>query len=267
MAKGKGILQSKRFKVLMSRVYGLGAAVVIIGALFKIIHLHGADIMLIVGLCTEAFIFAVSAFEPVKEEIDWTLVYPELAGMEPKGGKGKEEKKSLTQQLDKMLEEAQIEQSMVNRLGDGLRSLTENVSKMSTASDAAVATNEYAERAKEAANTMATLNQAYSNAISSVEELGKTGEVSQEYYAQVNSVTQKMSSLNAIYEMELNESNNHMRQLNTFFGQLSRTVENLSDSESAANQLRDQFNKLNQNLNSLNTVYGNMLSAMSTPRV
>jgi gliding motility-associated protein GldL len=266
MARGKGFLQSKGFKVLMSRIYGLGAAVVIVGALFKIIHLRGADTMLIVGLLTEAFIFAVSAFEPVKEEIDWTLVYPELAGMEPKNGAGKEEKKSITQQLDKMLEEARIEQSMVNRLGDGLRSLTENVSQMSSVSDAAIATNEYAERAKEAAGTMATLNQAYSNAISSVEQLGKTGEVSQEYYEQVNAVTQKMSSLNAIYEMELNESNNHIRQLNTFFGQLQRTVENLSDSEGAAIQLKDQFNKLNQNLNTLNTVYGNMLTAMSSPR-
>jgi gliding motility-associated protein GldL len=265
MARGKGFLGSKRFKILMSRVYGLGAAVVIIGALFKILHWQGANLMLKVGLFTEAFIFAVSAFEPVKEEIDWTLVYPELAGMDAKGNKL--EKKSLTKELDKMLEEARIEQSMVNRLGDGLRSLTENVGKMANVSDAAVATNEYAARVKEASGTINQLNLSYNNAIKAIEDLGKTSDISNEYYEQVNSVTQKMSSLNAIYEMELQESNNHIRQLNNYYASLSKTVENLSDSEDAARQLKDQFNRLNQNLSSLNTVYGNMLSAMSTPRV
>lgn len=266
MARGKGFLQSKKFKMIMSKVYGWGAAVVIIGALFKILHWRFANEMLMVGLFTEAFIFFISAFEPVKEEIDWTLVYPELAGMDAKGNKI-EDKKSITKELDKMLEEARIEQSMVNRLGDGLRSLSENVGKMAVASDAAVATNDYTEKVKLAANNITQLNSSYSTAIKAIDELGKTTDVSNEYYEQVNAVTQKMASLNSIYEMELQESNNHMRQLNNFYASLSKAVENLSDSEDAARQLKDQFGKLNQNLNSLNTVYGNMLSAMSTPRV
>src|SRR5438477_4194362 len=107
MAQGKNFFESRMFKIGMSRIYGLGAAVVIIGALFKILHWKGADTMLMVGLFTEAFIFAISAFEPVKHEIDWTLVYPELAGMDPKKEK---EKKSMTQALEKMLAEARIEQ-------------------------------------------------------------------------------------------------------------------------------------------------------------
>ncbi|MGZ5244107.1 MAG: type IX secretion system motor protein PorL/GldL, partial [Bacteroidia bacterium] len=132
----------------MSRIYGLGAAVVIVGALFKILHWKGADLMLMIGLLTEAGIFAISAFEPVKEDVDWTLVYPELAGMDPKEKAKKEDKKSLTAELDKMLAEARIEQGMVNRLGDGLRNLTENVNHLGTMSDAAAATNEYAEKVK-----------------------------------------------------------------------------------------------------------------------
>src|SRR5688500_18859260 len=129
MAKGKSFFHSRGFKVVMSRIYGLGAAVVIVGALFKILHWKGADAMLMVGLLTEAGIFAISAFEPVKEEVDWTLVYPELAGMDPR--EKKNEKKSLTAELDKMLEEARIEQNNVNRYGVGLHSITEKVNSMS----------------------------------------------------------------------------------------------------------------------------------------
>jgi gliding motility-associated protein GldL len=253
----------------MSRIYGLGAAVVIVGALFKILHWKGADLMLMIGLLTEAGIFAISAFEPVKEEVDWTLVYPELAGMDPKDTKNKkpEDKKSLTAELDKMLAEARIEQGMVNRLGDGLRSLTENVNNLSTMSDAAAATNEYAEKVKAATSNVGQLNQAYTNAIQALEQMGQGSEISTEYYAQVSSVTQKLASLNSVYEMELQESNNHIKQLNSFYAGLSKAVENLSDAEGATSQLRNEFNNLNHNLHTLNTVYGNMLSAMTAPRV
>lgn len=260
MAKGKGIFHSKAFKVVMSRIYGLGAAVVIVGALFKILHWEGANLMLMVGLFTEAGIFAISAFEPVKEEVDWTLVYPELAGMDPKK---KDDKLSMTERLDKMLAEAKIEQSMVNRLGEGLKSLSDNVKDMGKMSDAAVATSEYAAKVKEASQSVNQLNASYNKAIVAIDEMGKTGDISTQYNEKVVSVTQKLSQLNSMYEMELAESNNHLRQLNTFYASLSKTVENLVDSEDSARQLRTEFGKLNQNLNTLNTVYGNMLSAMS----
>jgi gliding motility-associated protein GldL len=263
MAKGKSFFHSKAFKITMSRIYGLGAAVVIVGALFKILHWKGANEMLMVGLLTEAGIFAISAFEPLKEEYDWSLVYPELAGMDPKK---KEEKKSLTGALDKMLEEARIEQGMVNRLGEGLRSLTENVSQMTNMSNAATATSEYAEQVRQASSSVGQLNEAYSKAIQAIGKMGESSDVTTDYYEQVSSVTQKLASLNSVYEMELSETNNHIRQLNTFYQSLSRAVENLSDSESATSQLKDGFGRLNQNLQSLNTVYGNMLSAMAAPR-
>ncbi|RYG21978.1 MAG: gliding motility protein GldL [Chitinophagaceae bacterium] len=267
MAKGKSFFHSRGFKIVMSRIYGLGAAVVIIGALFKILHWKGANEMLMVGLLTEAGIFAISAFEPVKEEVDWTLVYPELAGMDPKEKNKKDDKKSLTSELDKMLAEARIEQGMVNRLGEGLRSLTENVNNLGTMSSAAAATNEYAEKVKAASGNVGQLNQAYTNAIAAIEQMSQGSDVSAEYYAQVSSVTQKLASLNSVYEMELQESNNHIKQLNSFYAGLSKAVENLSDAEGATSQLRNEFNNLNQNLHTLNTVYGNMLSAMTAPRV
>ena len=76
--------KSKSSKKLFNMAYGLGASVVIIGALFKITHFEiagiGGNLLLTIGLVTEAIIFAISAFEPVDDELDWSLVYPELAG-------------------------------------------------------------------------------------------------------------------------------------------------------------------------------------------
>jgi gliding motility-associated protein GldL len=266
MAKGKGFFQSRAFKVTMSKVYGIGAAVVIIGAMFKILHLPGANYWIGIGLTTEALIFFISSFEPLHEEPDWTLVYPELAGMEPKAGLKKDEKGSVTKSLDKMLEEAKIEQNVINRLGDSLRGLTENVSKMTTVSDAALATNDYAEKVKVAAGSVSQLNAAYANAIQAIEKVGQSGDATTEYYEQVQSVTSKLASLNSIYEVELQESNNHMRQLNNYFGSLAKSVENLTSAEGDTARLKDEFGRLSNNLSSLNNIYGNMLSAMSAPR-
>src|SRR5688572_8580924 len=98
--------ESKTGKKTMGMAYGLGASVVIIGALFKILHLKGADFMLIIGMGVEALIFAISAFEPIHQEVDWTLVYPELAGMDTE--EEEKDKGTISQQLDKMLMEAKV---------------------------------------------------------------------------------------------------------------------------------------------------------------
>ena len=123
---------SKAWKSFMAKLYGLGAAVVIIGAMFKIQHWPGAGPMLVVGLSTEAIIFFFSAFEKPHEDPDWSLVYPELNASDEE----KEElktignKKSVTQELDKMMEEAKIEPELLGRLGDGLRSLSDNANRL-----------------------------------------------------------------------------------------------------------------------------------------
>jgi gliding motility-associated protein GldL len=261
MAKSGSFFQSKTFKVGMARVYGIGAGVVILGAMFKILHLPGAGIMLGVGLTVEALIFFLSAFEPVKEDPDWTLVYPELAGMDSKDKIKKST--SLTGELDKMLQEAKIEQNTINRLGEGLRNLNDNVGKLAVANDAVKAHDTYAQRVNEAAENVTKINASYSKAIDAMDKLGSTGEVSREYFDQIQSVTQKLASLNTVYEMELQESNQHVKALNTFVGSINKTAEKLSETENTAMQLREEIGKLNKNLSSLNSVYGNMLSAMT----
>ncbi|PIZ05849.1 MAG: gliding motility protein GldL, partial [Flavobacteriales bacterium CG_4_10_14_0_8_um_filter_32_5] len=116
------LFETKKGKTVMGLLYGLGAAVVIVGALFKIMHWPGAGPMLVVGLSTEALIFAVSAFEPQHLPLDWTLAYPELAGMDDEDGHGK--RGNAVEQLDTMLEEAKIGPELIESLGQGLRSLS-----------------------------------------------------------------------------------------------------------------------------------------------
>lgn len=172
MSGKNSVFASKKWKSFMTKLYGFGAAVVIVGALFKIQHWPGASPMLIIGLGTEAVIFAFSAFEPIHEELDWTLVYPELAGM-PEEDKHKEldekgEETSLTQQLDKMLEEAKIGPELLESLGAGMRGLSESVTKIGDIADASVASKEFSDNITKATDNVQSLSQAYQRANDSV---------------------------------------------------------------------------------------------------
>lgn len=182
--------ESKSGKKLMAMAYGIGASIVIAGALFKILHWPGADIMLIVGMSTEAFIFFISAFEPLHEEWDWSLVYPELAGMESDkaaGGPG------VSQQLDSMLSEAKIGPDLIKGLGTGLKSLSENVSSMADLSGATVATKEYADNIHKANEQLIGMNTSYSRAVNALESLSETTESFRESTSKVANINQSLN--------------------------------------------------------------------------
>jgi gliding motility-associated protein GldL len=255
-------MESKGFKSFMAKAYGIGAAIVIIGALFKILHWPGADLMLMVGLLTEAAIFFISAFEPPHQEPDWTLVYPELAGLESKEKKPTN-KGSITQQLDKMLEDAKIGPDLISSLGNGLRTLSDNVSNLKDLSTAAVATDTYTKNVTEAANSLTGINTSYSKAVTAMESMVNASEGSREYGAQIEKMTKNLSSLNSIYELEITESNNHLKSINEFVSGLSKVVNTLNDTNANAEHFKGEMDKLNKNLSSLNGVYGNMLAAMN----
>ncbi len=175
--KIKELVQTSGWKNFMAKLYGWGASVVIIGALFKIQHYPGAGIMLIAGLSTEAIIFFFSAFEPPHEEPDWTLVYPELAGLSDeeeaalpagrqRGGYGGSS--SALEKFDKLLEEGEITPDLFNKLGQGLQRLSDTAERLHDISDAAAATTKYAESLDKAAEIV---DQHTENYVSSTEEL------------------------------------------------------------------------------------------------
>lgn len=206
-------VNGKGFKNFMAKLYGIGAAVVILGALFKILHLEGADLMLIVGLTTESVIFLFSAFEKPHEEYDWALVYPELAGMEdPDADVRRSNAPALSpsQEMDRMLEEAKIGPELIQSLGDGMRRLGDTAASLNTAVDAAGATQQYSEQLLTASKNMESLNALYAvqleNTTSQVEmqnnlmeKLGTSMGDSEKLASEVTNLVQNISSLNNVY--------------------------------------------------------------------
>ncbi|MBA3970929.1 MAG: gliding motility protein GldL [Bacteroidetes bacterium] len=255
----------KKWKSFMAKLYGFGAAIVIIGAMFKIMHWPGAGPMLVVGLSTEAVIFFFSAFEPPHEEVDWSLVYPELAGMHGEEVEHKqieEDKGSLTEQLDNMLEEAKIGPELMASLGDGLRSLSDQAGKLNNITDASVATNEYVTSVQSAAKNVDSLSGAYSKAAESLMGLVVSGDDSANLGDQIVKVSKNLSALNASYELQLQGSSEHLKATSKFYGGLENLMQNLNDSVDDTKRYKEQIAQLSSNLESLNTIYGNMLTAM-----
>lgn len=199
--------KSKKGKKVMNMVYGLGAAVVILGALFKIMHWSGGNAMLIAGLVTEALVFTISAFEPVDDEYDWSLVYPELAGGATanvaKKGDVKEAEASLSKKLDEMLKEAKIDGALMTSLGESIRNFEGAAKGIAPTTDAMASQKKYSEEMTLAASQMESLNNLYK---AQVESASKQAEVNQEVAdnavklkAEMESLTTNLSSLNNVY--------------------------------------------------------------------
>ncbi|RLD66784.1 MAG: hypothetical protein DRI95_06020 [Bacteroidetes bacterium] len=301
--------QSHAWKNFMAKLYGIGASIVIIGALFKIMHWPYAGPMLIAGLGTEALIFFFSAFEPLHEEIDWTLVYPQLAGLDDDdeieiASTPKSSGEALAS-FDKMLEKAGGA-DLFGKLGDGITNLNERVNDLANISDAALATNEFTNNVKNASGSVNELSDAYKSSASevnssvsnlseaykqsaeslnySIENLSdsyaksaqqvteKGGtfvsayerltdamdidfsalkEGNDKYSGQVDTLNKNLTALNAIFELQLNEAD------------LDKMMEDLNGSVTESRKYHTEIKKLGTRLESLNNIYGNMLSAMN----
>ncbi len=194
-------------KKVMNFAYGMGAAVVIVGALFKLQHWPGAGPMLIIGLLTEAFIFALSAFDNEKD-LDWSLVYPELAGGESKPKALKKEDPAeaqglLSQKLDQMLKDAKIDSSLMESLGNSIKNFEGAAKAISPTVDSVASTKKYAEEMTKAAEQLQTLNGLYQVQLQSAERNAQiNNEVAENNLKlkdQMQSLTSNLSSLNNVY--------------------------------------------------------------------
>lgn len=281
------IVRGKAFRNFMAKLYGWGAAVVILGALFKINHYPYANEMLIVGLGTEALIFFFSAFEPPHVEPDWSLVYPELAGMYHGEGKAIAKSPKMaagntpTQELDNMLEKAKIGPELLESLGRGMRSLSENASKMAELSSAAVATNDYTNNLVKAAKgvnelslSVAKANESTSQLASAYQQtaqsLAKTvenfdfsGLDNKTYAEQLQKIGNNLASLNSVYELQLKNSNAHLEDTNKLHSGINQYLNTLTGSGEDMGKYRQEMDALTKKVAALNNVYGNMLAAMN----
>lgn len=198
-------------KKAMNFAYGMGAAVVIIGALFKITHFEigplTGTLMLSIGLVTEALIFALSAFEPVDNELDWSLVYPELAGGEAKARDKKEDPKDaqgmLSQKLDAMLKEAKVDGELMASLGNSIKNFESAAKGISPAADGIAATKKYSEELSMAAAQMESLNSLYKvqleSASRNAEANKEIADNASKLKEQMQSMTANIASLNNVY--------------------------------------------------------------------
>lgn len=273
----RGGFQELFFSTIMPKVYGIGAAVVIVGAMFKLLHIAGAGIMLGVGLTTEAIIFFLSAFEPKKAEPDWTKVYPELAEdfdgvARARSVRGKPQE-SVSKKLDTMLESSKIGPELVDSLGRGMRQLSETTSRLGKVGDAALATGEYSNSIKAATTNINKMNQSYADSVGSMvemasvsknatTEMANASKDAKEYHGQVQSVTKNLGALNAVYEMELQDANQHVKAMNKFYTNLTQSLDSMAKATEDAETFKGEINKLTTNLSKLNNIYGGMINAM-----
>ena len=259
---------SKGWKKFMAKLYGFGAAVVIVGALFKIMHWPFAGPMLVVGLSTEALIFIFSAFEPIHEDPNWELVYPELAlghsdELDHSNLPAGKSKGGITDQLDKMLEEAKIDSQLLERLGDGMRSLGENAAQLKSVSSAAAATDSYVSSLQAASDKVSNLSEAYERASVSISGMTSEAKEGESFGEQMQKVSKNLAALNNVYELQLKGSSSHLEATEKFQSQVIEMMANLSASTEDTRLYKENMALLSKNLTDLNNVYGNMLKAMT----
>lgn len=363
------IVTSKKWKNFMKYLYGWGAAVVILGALFKILHLPGATAMLFAGMGTEAIIFFFSAFEPIAEEYDWALVFPELSGMTDEeeiknfnsgsrrgGGLSADELQAafanalaasganlgggasqpqiaaaataapvvvqggggmvFTEKFNTMLEKAEIGPELFDKVGAGLRKLGEASNKIADMSVSAIATKDFAEKMAKANDSMSTLNdniaksseamsgigaqfadgiqssvrglenslaQAGSHVAEQLNAVGNNLSTSYQqlaesmkantmsisngstsYSQQLEQLNKNMSALNAAHELHLNETTQRLKDAQSVYAGVDDMTKKLKETVDGTEKFAKALEMLNNNVSSLNSVYGNMLSAITS---
>jgi gliding motility-associated protein GldL len=196
--------QSKSTKKIFNMAYGFGAAIVILGALFKIQHISigflTGGLMLTIGMAVEALVFAISAFEPIDDDLDWTKVYPELgdADEEGTGAQG-----MLSQKLDNLLKEAQVDTELMTNLGNSIKSFHTAAEGLSVASESISSTAKYNDQVEIAATQMESLNGLYQvqmeNSNKQSELNNSMIENSERLKEQMESLASNLSSLNGVY--------------------------------------------------------------------
>lgn len=263
----------KKFKVEIGNIVSWGATVVIIGLLFKIQHWPYGTIFITIGLGAEALLFLILGFQPQPHEVDWTRIYPELA--EEYTGEfataspravGGGDSFSNTAALDKMLADAKIGPELIGSLGEGLRTFGDKVNAISKVTDAGEATIAFTQKVKSATASYDNLSSAFDRASANLSEMANSNTDSKAYHEQVTNLAKNLSALNAVYELELQDSSSHLKSMNKFYQNLSATMNNFNESLEDSKQFKDEVGRLAKNLASLNSIYGNMLSAMNQPR-
>ncbi len=237
-------------------IVSLAAAVVIWGALQKLLHTPLADIFLKIGLGSEALVFLIYGilylYYPAIDDHQVNLAGAKLDTGNP-----------VLKSMEKMLEEADITPTSMSKLSAGFQRLGTTVEGIGEMGSVVAATGDLTQKTKDAATALGAVKDAYSSAAASATSFNNASEGAKHFHEQVQVLTKNLSSLNTIYELELQESNNHLKALNQFYGKLAQASSAMTTTADDAQRAKEQIATLATNLNKLNQIYGNMISAMS----
>jgi len=242
----------RTFLTLIDVLVSAGAAVIIFAAWAKLTHQSYADMMLTIGMWTETAIF---------------LVYAGIEWVKPKHHEEDDQPDDIIenpslQSMDKMLQQADITPTSLKKLGDGFQKLQGTVGNMNEIGDVVKNTGDFSNKTKEATTALGSMTTAFASSAATMSSFSNAAESAKGFHEQVQVLTKNLGSLNTIYELELKESNNHLKSLNTFYGKLAEASQTMMGTVEDAGKAKEQIGVLANNLGKLNSVYGNMLSAM-----
>lgn len=244
--------RKRTFLTLIDVLVSAGAAVIIFAAWAKLTHQSYADMMLTIGMWTETGIF---------------LVYAAVEWIKPKHHEEDDQPEDVIenpslQSMDKMLQQADITPTNLKKLGDGFQKLQSTVGNITEIGDVVKSTGDFGNKTKEATTALGNMATAFASSAATMGSFNNAAESAKGFHEQVQVLTKNLGSLNTIYELELKESNNHLKSLNTFYGKLAEASQTMMGTVEDAGKAKEQIGVLANNLGKLNSVYGNMLSAM-----
>ena len=243
--------RKRTFLTLIDVLVSAGAAVIIFAAWAKLTHQSYADMMLTIGMWTETGIF---------------LVYAAIEWIKPKHHEEDDDVEEVAnpslQSMDKMLQQADITPTNLKKLGEGFQKLQSTVGNITEIGAVVKSTGEFGNKTKEATTALGNMATAFASSAATMGSFSNAAESAKGFHEQVQVLTKNLGSLNTIYELELKESNNHLKSLNSFYGKLAEASQTMMSTVEDAGKAKDQISVLANNLTKLNSVYGNMLTAM-----
>ncbi len=260
--------ETDKGKYFKNLIIGLGASVVLLGALFKIQHWPGGSIMLTLGMSVEVFLFALLGLLPPHADYYWERFYPDITknphvdAVEKHGKDAHKKEGSAVKSLDKMMEDAAINPQVIKRLGENFQKFGQTVDQIKDISEVTSATGAYSQSAREAAKALGEMKESFSGATKTMGAFNSAADDTMKFHDQVKVLSKNLGTLNQIYEVELSDANNHLKAMNKFYSNLVNASESMANSAKDAANTKEQIALLAKNLTVLNQIYGNMLSAM-----
>lgn len=246
----------RNFLTLVDVFVSAGAGVVIFAAWAKLTHQAYANVLLGVGMWTETIIFLVYAV------IEWVVPHQRETHQAAPAVAVATQQATPLESLDDMLKKAEITPTNLKKLGENFQKLDTTVSQLGEVGDVVKSTGDFSTKTKEANNALGMMKEAFLNSANTMSNFNSAADSARGFQDQIQVLTKNLGSLNTIYELELNESNNHLKALNSFYGKMAKASEAMVSTVDDAQKTKEQINALAANLGKLNNVYGNMLSAM-----